>query len=140
MHVDATDVLVDIDGTIAIHDQRGPYDWDKVDSDLPNYPVIQTVRALAMAGYNLTYLTGRDSSCRAATYEWLNKHVGVAGELLMRGHMDFRPDDVIKEEIVRFHFSDLSRILLVIDDRSRVVNMWRKTLGLTCLQVADGDF
>ena len=30
-------------------------------------------------------------------------------------------------------------ILFVLDDRSQVVKMWRE-LGLTCLQVADGNF
>ena len=28
---------------------------------------------------------------------------------------------------------------IVLDDRKQVVDMWR-SLGLTCLQVADGDF
>jgi hypothetical protein len=28
----------------------------------------------------------------------------------------------------------------VVDDRTQVVRMWRDELGLTCLQVADGDF
>ena len=30
-------------------------------------------------------------------------------------------------------------IMCVFDDRDKVVNMWRKN-GLTCLQVANGDF
>ena len=30
-------------------------------------------------------------------------------------------------------------VKFVLDDRNRVVEMWR-SLGLTCLQVADGDF
>lgn len=30
-------------------------------------------------------------------------------------------------------------ILCVLDDRNKVVKMWRE-LGLTCLQMAEGDF
>jgi len=28
----------------------------------------------------------------------------------------------------------------VVDDRQQVVDMWRRTLGLTCVQVDYGDF
>ena len=35
-----------------------------------------------------------------------------------------------------FHIDD---VFLVVDDRQKVVNMWRD-LGLTCVQVAPGDF
>ena len=31
-------------------------------------------------------------------------------------------------------------ILFVMDDRDQVVSMWRNELGLTCFQVAEGDF
>jgi len=31
-------------------------------------------------------------------------------------------------------------VLLVLDDRNQVVDMWRKELGLTCFQVDYGDF
>lgn len=32
------------------------------------------------------------------------------------------------------------RVKFVLDDRNQVVDMWRKDLGLTCLQVDYGDF
>ena len=34
---------------------------------------------------------------------------------------------------------DKYRVLFVLDDRNQVVDMWRD-IGLTCLQVADGNF
>ena len=34
---------------------------------------------------------------------------------------------------------DKYQVDYVLDDRNQVVEMWR-SLGLTCLQVADGDF
>ncbi len=49
-------------------------------------------------------------------------------------------DDVVKEEILE---RDLrlapADVLCVLDDRDRVVAMWRRR-GLRVLQVADGDF
>jgi len=34
---------------------------------------------------------------------------------------------------------DKSRLVAVFDDRDRVVKMWRD-VGVTCFQVADGEF
>jgi hypothetical protein len=34
---------------------------------------------------------------------------------------------------------DKSNILYAVDDRQRVVDMWRSN-GITCLQVAEGNF
>lgn len=34
---------------------------------------------------------------------------------------------------------DRDRLVAVFDDRARVVRMWRKA-GITCFQVAPGDF
>lgn len=133
-------VLVDIDGTVAIRGERGPYEWGRVGEDKPNNAVISLVRALHQAGNDITFISGRSSICRHATSNWLSMHVLKNYELIMREDNDFRPDEIIKKELVETNFSDLSQILLVIDDRTKVVKMWRQTLGLTCIQVNDGDF
>jgi len=52
---------------------------------------------------------------------------------------DYRDDRIIKEEIYREKIAPVYNALFVLDDRDRVVAMWRD-LGLTCLQVANGDF
>ena len=36
-------------------------------------------------------------------------------------------------------FVDIDDVFLVVDDRNKVVDMWR-SLGLTVFQVAEGDF
>jgi len=38
------------------------------------------------------------------------------------------------------HIRNKYFVEMVIDDRDQVVAMWRKELGLTCLQVDYGDF
>jgi hypothetical protein len=66
--------------------------------------------------------------------------LGVPGEALhMRAHGDNRPDHVVKRELYRRRIKSRYKVTAVLDDRMKVVRMWRG-LGLTVLQVADGDF
>jgi hypothetical protein len=60
-------------------------------------------------------------------------------QLLMRPLGDNRPDEIVKEEMYELHIRGKYNVALVLDDRQKVVDLWRR-LGLTCLQVADGDF
>lgn len=137
--------LVDLDGTLALMNGRSPYDESCVDQDLPNWPVIETVRALIDRGLIPIYMSGRTDGCREATEAWLLRHIGLpharlGGLLLhMRKQGDQRPDHVVKLELFNTHIRDRYDVLLAIDDRDQVVTLWRR-LGITCLQVADGDF
>jgi hypothetical protein len=71
---------------------------------------------------------------------WIAEHIGVAGEaLLMRPSGDSRPDSVVKRELYERYVAPRHTVTAVLDDRNAVVRMWRD-LGLTVLQVADGDF
>ncbi|WP_242890764.1 phosphatase domain-containing protein [Actinomadura litoris] len=135
--------LVDIDGTVALRDEDAPdvrhhYDWDRVEEDLPNIPVISIVQAIDAAGHRIIYVTGRSSLCRVATRDWLAAHVGVPGEaLLMRTVGDRRADTIVKKELYEKFVK--GPVTAVLEDRTSVVQMWR-ALGLTVLQCADGDF
>ncbi len=135
-------VICDIDGTVAIMDgQRGPYDYSKVHLDKPNANVVELVRVLRAADYRIIFVSGRDDECMPQTRQWLvTSKVGLPGDRLwMRKTGDFRPDEIVKEEIYRGLIEPFHEVFLVLDDRNKVVNMWRR-LGLTCLQVADGEF
>ncbi len=132
--------LVDIDGTVAVMNGRSPYDESRVHEDRPNEPVIRVVRALHAAGYRIVFCSGRTDACREATAAWLADHVGVPYQALhMRVAGDQRKDSVVKAEIFDAHIRHTYRIVGVLDDRAQVVRMWR-ALGLTVLQVAEGDF
>lgn len=133
-------ILVDLDGTLALMDGRSPFEWHRVGEDRPNLPVILTVRALAATGVAVVYLSGRDGSCRDATEAWLAAHVGVPGPLHMRASGDTRKDAIVKRELFHTHVESQHQVLFVIDDRRQVVEMWRDELGLTCFQVAPGEF
>jgi len=137
-------ILVDIDGTAAkIHD-RSPFDWTNVGRDLPNTPVLNVVRAMRAAGYAVVFLSGRDSAARTETVSWLHQHLGWTEgpdyALFMRERNDMRKDSIIKRELFAAHISGRYFVELVLDDRDQVVSLWRRELGLTCLQVDYGDF
>jgi len=140
-------LVVDVDGTVADMGKgqpgrRSPFDWDRVGEDTPIQPVIDLVAALRGSVDDVIWMSGRDRSCRTATREWLAQHAGFIRQvdlLYMRPEGDNRSDDVVKKELYEQHIADRFTVRWVIDDRNKVVAMWR-SLGLTVLQVADGDF
>jgi len=133
-------VLVDIDGTVALMNGRGPYEWSRVGEDQPNHAVIAAVRAMHAAGNAIVFCSGRDEVCRLDTQAWLELFVDVPYEgLFMRPAGDSRKDSIVKREIFDDEVRDRWRIVGVFDDRQQVVRMWR-ALGLTVFQVAEGDF
>ncbi|HVV11630.1 AAA family ATPase [Amycolatopsis sp.] len=134
-------VVVDIDGTVADHEgRRSPYDMTRVSGDAPKQEVIMIVRALRNAGLRIVFVSARNEVARRATERWIQKNIsGGRFELFMREDGDGRPDPVVKKEIFDREIRDRYFVRAVFDDRDRVVAMWR-SLGLTCLQVAPGDF
>lgn len=134
-------ILVDIDGTIALRGDRSPHDHDTSMEDAPNWPIIRLVNSLDIAASELILISGRDEKYRDVTEYWLATH-GIfkhRHSLIMRPRGDNRPDEVVKEELYRRNIEPHFTVLYVFDDRNKVVAMWRR-LGLTCLQVADGNF
>lgn len=132
-------IIVDIDGTLAIHGDRSPYDLDRCHEDTPNAAVIEAAQAAANDGVQVIYCSGREDSAREITAAWLAEHVGVAGPLYMRAAADKRKDSIVKRELFDQHIRDTYDVRYVLDDRNQVVEMWR-ALGLTVFQVAEGDF
>lgn len=57
----------------------------------------------------------------------------------MRKSGDMRKDSIVKREMFDEHIRGRYNVNFVLDDRNQVVELWR-SMGLTCLQVADGDF
>jgi predicted kinase len=135
-------VMVDIDGTVALHGDRNPYDTSRYHEDTPNAPVVAIVQNAATLGHRIVFCSGRSEEFRAVTEEWLNRHVLLRSsgwELHMRPAGDVRNDAVVKLELFDQHVRSRFRVAYVLDDRDRVVRAWR-SIGLTVLQVADGDF
>jgi hypothetical protein len=57
----------------------------------------------------------------------------------MRPEGDTRNDGIVKNELFERHLAGRFIIDFVLDDRDRVVAMWRAK-GLKVLQVAEGNF
>jgi hypothetical protein len=147
-------VIADLDGTIALIEHRRHW-LDKEQhpeltsderwcmffadcvEDQPNLPVIETLLALWNAEYEIHIFSGRSDEVREQTLAWLSAAHVPYWALLMRPAGDFTPDEELKRQWIAKY--DLSEILCVFDDRQKVVDMWRE-LGLTCFQVAPGDF
>lgn len=132
-------VLCDIDGTLAIHSGRGPYDLERCETDLLNAPVNQTLENHLNQGDAIILLSGRQEEYRAHTERWLAKQGVVYDELWMRPAEDRRGDDIVKGELFDAHVRGRFNVRMVLDDRDRVVALWRR-MGLSCWQVAYGNF
>lgn len=134
-------LIVDIDGTVALRGTRDPFDESLVHEDRPNWPVLDAVFADAQ-GWNakILFRSGRTDGCHDATYNWFAKIVpdNLKWDLEMRKKGDMRKDSIVKYEMLE-KLRGKVNILRVYDDRNQVVEMWR-SLGLTVLQVADGNF
>jgi len=138
-------IICDIDGTIALRGDRSPHDHDASMEDAVNKPIVNIVNAMidAVEIDDLILVSGRDEKYRDVTEYWLETHRVFNSPnysyLFMRPRGDNRPDEVVKREIYEQKIKDKYDVLCVFDDRNKVVKMWRD-LGLTCLQVAEGDF
>lgn len=131
-------IICDVDGTIALKGTRSPYAYERVIDDAPNAPIIQLLNLVA-GKVAILLVSGRPEDARSETHRWLAQHDVPYTHLLMRKARDNRQDAIIKEELYRQTIEPNWRVLFVLDDRARVVKMWR-SLDLTCLQVAEGDF
>lgn len=136
-------IIVDIDGTIAhgIGETRKPYEWDKVLTDTVDRDIKNIVNMEYKENTYVFIVSGRDASCRSDTLLWLKDNDIHYDELHMRPEGDKRDDTTIKKEIYD-EFIKKWDIKYVLDDRPRVIRMW-KSLGLKVLNVrghTDFDF
>ena len=147
-------IIFDLDGTLALIDKRrevstkpnGRLDWGKffnstnIKLDEPNLPVIKMAQLFSEQGFNIVILSGRSNKTETATRSWLSKNKVPFNKLIMRNSETdhFTPDWVLKKNMLDENL-DINDVFLVVDDRDRVVKLWR-SLGLTTFQVAEGNF
>lgn len=131
--------MMDIDGTLALMKDRGPFDWHKVGNDDVNGPVVHLMDALIVDNYKIVLMSGRDSVCRPQTLKWLKYNQMDFHALFMRPEGDTRKDSIVKIELFKEHVAPNYWVEGVLDDRNQVVDAWR-SIGLFCAQVAPGAF
>lgn len=116
--------------------------YKRVSQDKPRQSIIDLINKFYRDGYIVCLTSGRpikwaELETGKETVQWL-KDVGVSYDhIFMRQSGDKRPDTEVKQEIL--NQLPKERIAYVFDDRDSVVKMWRSN-GLTCLQVAEGNF
>lgn len=142
-------IISDLDGTIADCEHRQhlvreqPKRWKEFfEACVDDRPVDHVIRLLRLyarhSDFEVAILSGRNEDVYWQTINWLSEHDVPYNTIFMRPSNDFRPDEELKAEIVTKVFG-WSNIELVLDDRQKVVDMWRRN-GVPCLQVAPGDF
>ena len=142
---------------------NGRLDWDVFAApnsilalDKPNAPVIKMAQMFKADGFKIVIFSGRNDRGFDATVQWLNDFKVPFDLLVMRPDkfkdkswpiadgnpatpdMRFMPDEILKKKMLDA-FVDINDVFLVVDDRDKVVKMWRD-LGLNTFQVAPGDF
>jgi predicted kinase len=137
--------VCDIDGTVAsCAGIRSPYDYSRVSYDKPRRKVIDLLMSRDRDGYGLIFMSGRPdiNNIRHDTEAWLKQHIDLPYEALLMRPADRQQvnDSIVKRDLFDDNIRGRYDIGIVLDDRDRVVSMWRRQLGLDCLQVQYGDF
>ena len=143
------DIIFDVDGTLMDISHRKKYvemkpkDWDKfresTKDDVPNKDVFAIAKALQKQGHSIIIASGRNKSQRAITFKQLMAEGLVFRAMYLRSDSDYRPDYIVKGDMLEKMKAEGFKPELVFDDRTSVVDMWR-TKGLRAVQVAPGDF
>lgn len=132
-------VMIDIDGTLALHVARGPYEMEKCETDAVNIAVAEQIDAWLNEGLKIILLSGRNEDFRPQTERWLYANGVEYSHLFMRASEDSRPDYVVKYELFDKHVRHRFNVKVSLDDRNQVVAVWRQ-VGLPTWQVNYGNF
>ena len=130
-------VIFDIDGTLALMKNRGPYSWEKVFNDDVNQIVAEHIKFHKDAGRKIILMSGRDEICRKETQDWLEFYEISYDELHMRNKDDQRKDTIVKKELYQNYVEGKYNVLCVYDDRLSVCKAWSE-LGIFTFTVNQG--
>lgn len=132
-------IIVDIDGTLAHATGRSPYDPTRYHEDEVDPIIRDLVNHYWNLGITVLVTSGRDAAYYVATRDWLDINEIFFDKLIMRPQGDVRNDSIVKDELFEQHIKPYFNVLFALDDRNRVVDMWREK-GIKTLQVQPGDF
>lgn len=141
--------IFDIDGTLADGTHRQHYVMNKPKNwktynelmhlDKLHHDIYFMFQMFYNTGNTMLICTGREETHRATTGLWLKQNGIYPEQVFMRPIKDYRPDDVIKVEMLQEIRAKYGEPFLWFDDRQRVVDAIRNQ-GVRVLQVAPGDF
>ena len=141
-------LIVDLDGTLADirirlkHLSGKKKDWKSFNKTIETDELHEWCRQIIVrfaTDHKIIIVSGRTDDLKKETEEWLRKFDVPFHYLFMRKGNDFRSDTIVKLEIYERKIRENFKITFVLDDRQKVVDMWRAE-GLVVLQCAPGDF
>ena len=133
------------------------FDPENIKLDKPKEAVIKCAQMFHKQGYKIVIFSGRNDRMWERTVEWLEWNDVPYDLLVMRPDkfqgrtwpvaeynpatpdMRYMPDEKLKKAMLDEFIEDINDVYLVVDDRDKVVKMWR-SLGLNTWQVAEGNF
>jgi hypothetical protein len=144
--------VFDIDGTLANLEHRrhwldkdvhGKKQWGQfhaeVSKDTPYEDIIFLAQEFFQGQHKIVISSGRHDGIRKETEDWLEKHGVRYHALYMRKNGDYRPDNLVKVELLEQIRKDHGEPFVWFDDRDQVVKALREN-GVRVVQVADGNF
>lgn len=144
-------IICDIDGTVAINQNRGWYEYDKALDDTFDPRIKYILERAIENGILVIFLTAREAGgkCEEVTRKWIEKYMGeqyihkLSGlsekyQVIMRKKNDLRIDEEVKMDAYNELIKPYYNVMFVLEDRKPVVKMWR-SIGLLTFQVDETE-
>ena len=138
-------VVADLDGTLAECEHRMKYidgtmggkkNWKPFFDGMADDTVMDGTKQLlelTYEGHPVVFVTGRPNNYRSVTEKWLKDNDIQYDALYMRPQGDFRPDTVVKQEIIDLYL-DKNKIVMWLDDSPQIIEQVRKN-GINTLKI-----
>lgn len=145
-------IICDLDGTLSNathrlhHIERRPKDWNSFFKAQINDPINQwcldLIQEQAAQGVEVLFVTARPENQSRSTLDWLHKNtsfkVELGRNLFMRPDGDRREDVIIKSEIYEDLIKEQFEVIMAVDDKKSIIQMWT-THGINaCLCTNEG--
>lgn len=117
-------IICDIDGTLAFNPNRSMY--NPTNEEILNDEVCDQVKLMLHSlgkDYRIIICSGRSDKYYNITKQWLTDNKIPYFKLIMRKTNDYRPDYIVKKEILD-EIKKNYNVLFAIDDRKCVKQMW----------------
>lgn len=138
---DMDGTLVDVSGIRHHIFTPGQKNFDAFHSDAVNCPPHMWVKSAALdasaLGFKVIQVTARSEKYRPSTSWWLAENRVPSDALYMRDNGDYRPDYVVKREILD-RLLERYEIIRAYDDNPNVVKLWSE-YAIPCIVVPGWD-
>ncbi|SVA66723.1 uncharacterized protein METZ01_LOCUS119577, partial [marine metagenome] len=128
-------IIVDLDGTLAILNNRGPFEWENVENDNLNRPIAELIAMSQKHSYKTIILSGRDEAASEKTIKWLNQNDIIYDKLYLRPSNNQMSNADYKRMIFINEIQAKYNVLFILEDLPEVVKMWRDDFDLTVFQI-----